>query len=477
MSRFIAGSGALRYVISVIFKQLGKIEKILFAMSATKKSILIIDDHFESLEFVRSILQLSNRDLYVVGVPSAEEGLLEFRLHPFDLIITDIWLPGISGIELIQQVRKASQDIPIIVISGMDIKKAPLDLEKHNVLRRFSKPLDTDGLLQSVHKALYGVDHPLPSALLIEAPPVKITPEIIQRLETLCADTGAKEIILGRIDGLPLYHTANQDDLDAPQMLVQIAKNFGGSFQLARQLGSDDPFAVHYLTGDKYDLYSANIGAHFVMALFFQADSRRSRIGTIWVFVQRAMKDLLELLENQNDELSNKQTAPTVEQKAESSAAADALSPEKEEEGDEAPSDETIDTVSEPVMELPAVELEVVEEVNQFWEDAVASAVDDEEGLISFEEAQAQGLIDQGEDMPASGASAESAAETPPEIDAQFMADLAQLSDDSQPVELDSEVDLDSYWSEGVEQSVEEKEGLTWEEAVEQGLIKDLNQG
>ena len=74
---------------------------------AKLKKILVVDDHFEMLEFLRSMLQLSNPDHEVLGVPSAEEGLLELHSVPFDLLITDVRLPGMSGFELARWVRTA----------------------------------------------------------------------------------------------------------------------------------------------------------------------------------------------------------------------------------------------------------------------------------------------------------------------------------------------------------------------------------
>lgn len=43
---------------------------------AEAKHILVVDDHFEMLEFLRSMLEMSNQDYEVLAVPSAEEGFL-----------------------------------------------------------------------------------------------------------------------------------------------------------------------------------------------------------------------------------------------------------------------------------------------------------------------------------------------------------------------------------------------------------------
>ena len=50
---------------------------------ADVKQILVVDDHFEMLEFLRTILEHSGRDYQVLAVPSAEEGMLERTFGAF----------------------------------------------------------------------------------------------------------------------------------------------------------------------------------------------------------------------------------------------------------------------------------------------------------------------------------------------------------------------------------------------------------
>lgn len=85
---------------------------------ADAKQILVVDDHFEMLEFLRSMLELSNQDCEVLAVPSAEEGLLELRRSQFDLLITDVRLPGMSGFDLVRRVKALGREMPVIMITA-----------------------------------------------------------------------------------------------------------------------------------------------------------------------------------------------------------------------------------------------------------------------------------------------------------------------------------------------------------------------
>jgi len=117
-----------------------------------------------------------------------------------------------------------------------------------------------------------------------------------RRLETLRADTGASALMLAAIGGQILHQVGENRAWITPDLANTIAQNLNGSFALAEQLGREQAVTFQYHAGKEVEVYCANIGFDYVLALFFDAQTRRGRIGTIWVFVQRAIRDLLELL-------------------------------------------------------------------------------------------------------------------------------------------------------------------------------------
>jgi CheY-like chemotaxis protein len=263
---------------------------------ADAKQILVVDDHFEMLEFLRSMLELSSEDYQVLGVPSAEEGFLELRRTPFDLLITDLRLPGMSGFDLVRKVKNTSPEMPIIMITGYSSEQGKKEAAELGVFRYFQKPLDTESLLATVYSALYGRQPALGDAAAAGSEPLQLDPEAVKRLDMLRSDTGARMIVLGNGRGGILYQAGEAGDLNVPQLALTIAGAVNDSFLLADQLGSDEPFAIQYQAGQRFDLYNANVGRDHFLAIFFDAAARRGRIGTIWVFAQRAIKDLLPLL-------------------------------------------------------------------------------------------------------------------------------------------------------------------------------------
>ena len=84
--------------------------------------ILIVEDSFSMRAFVRSALELGGQGLDRVEVVEASSGFDALRLlprGPYDLVITDVNMPDINGLELVRFIRQSPQhrDTPVLLIS------------------------------------------------------------------------------------------------------------------------------------------------------------------------------------------------------------------------------------------------------------------------------------------------------------------------------------------------------------------------
>lgn len=78
--------------------------------------ILVVDDNKELREILQGFLQSEGHD--VEGSPNGRDALEKHQKAHFDLIITDLNMPEISGMELIKTIRKESQDTEFVIITG-----------------------------------------------------------------------------------------------------------------------------------------------------------------------------------------------------------------------------------------------------------------------------------------------------------------------------------------------------------------------
>ena len=341
------------------------------------KRILIVDDYFEMLSFLRSMLELSNQAYRVVGVPSAEEGMLELQQTPYDLLITDLRLPGMSGFDLVRRVRRLHPSLPVIMITAYTSDQRQQEAADLGIFRYFRKPLDTDELLAAIHDLLY--DASLPAATAAAETPLPAD-HVARRLAMLRADTAAAQVVLARMDGELLHDTGGRLSQEMPGLMAVIAHLMAGSYELARQLGSVEPFTMQYQAGQSVDVYSANVGANHLISIFLDASAHRSRIGTVWVFAQRAVNELLPLLPaiTQPEPRSLPASPPPLPPPAVQSPA----------------EIENVTLVGDAAAaDVLVVATEQVD-LDAFWEQATES-LNDNEGMqgISWEEARQQGLI------------------------------------------------------------------------------------
>lgn len=122
----------------------------------TKAQILFIDDEPKVLDSIRRSLRRSRMEWEFYSANSVDHGLLEAeRIHP-DLIVTDMSMPGKTGLDLIRGVRSMPElsATPIVMLTGdadVDLKRKALDL---GALDLINKPIKQDDLIARIASAL-----------------------------------------------------------------------------------------------------------------------------------------------------------------------------------------------------------------------------------------------------------------------------------------------------------------------------------
>jgi len=121
-----------------------------------KKRILFVDDERFFLDSVRRILK-NQRDIWQINyLERGIDALQEVARIDYDVIVTDITMPGMDGFQLLAELRKSdrTRDVPVIVLTGNsenDLKRRALELDATDLL---TKPVHPEDLIARLRSAL-----------------------------------------------------------------------------------------------------------------------------------------------------------------------------------------------------------------------------------------------------------------------------------------------------------------------------------
>ena len=119
-------------------------------------TVLIVDDNKGVLDFL--LLLLSKHDYTVVGASGGAECLNIVRSRSVDLIILDVMMPGMDGLQVCQELKKIAPAIPVILLTARDdlvTRAAAMDL---GVSEFVAKPVNNRDLLNRVRTQLRSVE-------------------------------------------------------------------------------------------------------------------------------------------------------------------------------------------------------------------------------------------------------------------------------------------------------------------------------
>lgn len=114
--------------------------------------ILAIDDQAVILDLISAMCQTRGYD--VKTAETGEEGLRLALNEPFDIILTDLAMPGLSGLEIAHEVRKKKPDLPIVLVTGWEVNISKERLEVAGITRVLYKPFRIEQLTDIISSLL-----------------------------------------------------------------------------------------------------------------------------------------------------------------------------------------------------------------------------------------------------------------------------------------------------------------------------------
>ena len=113
--------------------------------------LLLVDDEEEFVSTLAHRLQIRG---YNTGVASdGEEALNLLASNTYDVMVLDLMLPGLSGLDVLQQVKQQLPDLPVIMLTGQGSTREGMDGMRFGAFDFLMKPVDLDELITKIGEA------------------------------------------------------------------------------------------------------------------------------------------------------------------------------------------------------------------------------------------------------------------------------------------------------------------------------------
>lgn len=345
--------------------------------------IIVETDHLVS-NTLRASLQNSGQQFTIIDAPSGEEALLELSRGGVDLLVTDLDLPGISGIELLERLREQDPRVHSIVVTADPTPEAQSKAHALGVIAFLRKPIRTSHFLEAVSRALQ----------LKGGNGAAATEEekqfVAEWLMSMQHELGAEATFLLDSGGEIIVEAGELAEVDLREALPPLMQAFEAGVKISELLETAVPANFMYFDGERYDFYLASAGADHALVIVFKAKTGAKQIGAVLQYCRKAATDLVSGLYS------------VGEVKVSASNAGSSGKASKDEEKPAA--DEPEPAEQPKPKEVSGSELESVadslnkQDAESFWSKATEKSGDTgpiDESTLSWEEAQKRGLLDE----------------------------------------------------------------------------------
>lgn len=347
-------------------------------------------------------------DLDLVDVPSGEEAIVEVVGTGIDLLIADIGLPGLSGIELFKKLKHTFPDMQVILITGMEEEDIHQEIADAGAEAFFFKPLKMREFLNAVRRTM-GLDpvenDPEPLQKLTKQ---NLDENVTERIADLRGELGAISILVIERTGIISAETGIvPDTIYESHVMPLLLKTFSITNKISSFLGKDQPESVWYFSGEKYDLFWSHINAEYGMMVITNPVTQNNDLSWVLTTLDLAIQEVTQIIRDLTGTLAVKTKNSATDTKIENAkkkTPAKAELPQKKEPG----ANGSTKTNSAPkkknkaAAEEPEPDMADESEVHEFWKAASLETeiqrIDSPDSL-SFEQAQKLGFVPGGDNI------------------------------------------------------------------------------
>lgn len=257
------------------------------------KHILIVDDEPKVAFLLKESLESADQDYAVSQVQSAEAALSALAQAPCDLVVTDLRMPGMSGLDLLSRVRHERPSLPTILITAYGSDDVLAASRRLQTTRYFAKPFKVEEFLAAVQDVLT-------STLEIDqSMGVAQVERVAARLQDLRYEVGAACAVLANTAGQLLVEIGSIDGAETAELAGFLRHSFDAPRAITQAWHEPRAFNLIYHEGARFDLYAADASAQLFVVLIFDRRLGPNRPGIVWLYLKRALLEMQTILKQE----------------------------------------------------------------------------------------------------------------------------------------------------------------------------------
>lgn len=283
-----------------------------------KYCVLIVDDQRDIRRVLRAGLETLGLDLQAIDVPSGEEALLVLSNQPVDVLVTDVRLPGISGLELKERARQRNPDVDLILITGLSDPGVRQSIEAAGVAAFFYKPVEMTEFLDAVKRCLDRAESNSNQSHAVEqdagdnlnsTETLSMADELAELRQTM----NANAVLLLDERGRSIAQAGEIPDMMNGGSFVSalLAASHAGA-EISSQLGMLVPESYSIVRGLQTDFLLAHVGPTATLLISLPAGFTARTLSERFVLMDKSVQKLLKILQADVEPPFIEQVSPPI---------------------------------------------------------------------------------------------------------------------------------------------------------------------
>jgi DNA-binding response OmpR family regulator len=267
--------------------------------------ILVVDDSPQISKALNDLLSASGYS--VRTAPSGERALQILESATFDLIITDLKMTGMTGIDLAREVLQKTPGLPVVILTGFGDMDSVINALRLGVADYLKKPFSFDEVTAVVEREIAKSKsrQAAPAAVKPPEKPPRLyifgqrdLEQIEAVLSRLRAQTTAESAMLVEQAGYVIAAKGMSSGAEIEPLSNLISDSRSTSASLASLLGEAQDFATSYMEGQRVSVYTTSLGRGLYLAVIVPKGTRQ---GLVWLYAKEAAVEIVRIVQRATD--------------------------------------------------------------------------------------------------------------------------------------------------------------------------------